>query len=225
MSAFLSTLSLSNWLFAAVFAATIIAELLVQPRSGGRPKVLGSILTVAFLAIIVFLLTGRPVTSTVTSIALLMSLTIVSNVKYAVLKEPLLAVDFAVVERLVRHPQFFVPYLGTLPAILISALLLGALIVALTFEEPAHGALGEARWRVVIAIALIGALFIGYRAFRSRLVAHLERLNPSFDAVLDTGRFGLFGNLLLTAVLLVGGYPNRAHPPNCAKLWPHSSSG
>ena len=135
-------LPLGIWLVGAVLAAAVLAEMLVQPRTGGKPKALGSIVLAACLGILVFLLTGRPVTSTVTCIALLLTLTIVSNVKYVVLKEPLLAVDFAVLERLVKHPQFFVPYLGTLPAILITATLLGALIVAFTFEGPARGALG-----------------------------------------------------------------------------------
>jgi hypothetical protein len=218
-------LPLGIWLVGAVLAAAVLAEMLVQPRTGGKPKALGSIVLAACLGILVFLLTGRPVTSTVTCIALLLTLTIVSNVKYVVLKEPLLAVDFAVLERLVKHPQFFVPYLGTLPAILITATLLGALIVAFTFEGPARGALGEARWRVAIALGIIAALVSGFYFARSHLVRFLLRLRPSFDPVLDTQRFGLFGNLLLTAILLVCGCPNRAHSPNYAKLRPRSNSG
>ena len=116
--------------------------MLVQPRSGGRPKVLGSIILALLLSLTLFLLTGRPVTSAVLSIALLISVTILSNVKYSVLKEPLLAVDFAVLERLVKHPQFFVPYLGTLPAILITVTIVGALLVALTSRSPRLALLG-----------------------------------------------------------------------------------
>ena len=121
---------LGAWIVGAVCVAAVVAEMLAQPRSGGRPKVLGSIILAAFLVSCVFLLTGRLVTSAVTSIALLLTLTIVSNVKFAVLKEPLLAVDFAVLERLIKHPQFFVPYLGTLRAFLIAFALVGALLVA-----------------------------------------------------------------------------------------------
>jgi phosphoglycerol transferase MdoB-like AlkP superfamily enzyme len=215
---------LGAWIVGAVCVAAVVAEMLAQPRSGGRPKVLGSIILAAFLVSCVFLLTGRPVTSAVTSIALLLTLTIVSNVKFAVLKEPLLAVDFAVLERLIKHPQFFVPYLGTLRAFLIAFALVGALLVAFTFERPASGALGELHWRLVIAFGMIAAGISGFYLLRSPLVMSLQRLKPSFNAVTDTKRFGLFGNLLLNAALLVAGSPNRAQSTDYARLLPRSKS-
>jgi phosphoglycerol transferase MdoB-like AlkP superfamily enzyme len=215
---------LGVWIVGAICVAAVVAELLVQPRSGARPKVFGSVILALFLAICVFLLTGRPVTSAVTSIALLLTLTIVSNVKYSVLKEPLLAVDFAVLERLVKHPQFFVPYLGTLRALVITLALVGALLLALTFETPTSGALGELHWRLIIAFGMFAAGISAFYLLRFPLVTSLQRLEPSFDAVTDSKRFGLFGNILLNAALLVAGTPNRVKPTDYARLLPRSKS-
>src|SRR5262249_51595199 len=106
------------------------------------------------------------------------------------------------VEQVFRHPQLFLPYLGRWPAIAgIGAIAAGAW-AAFSLEPPHWPVFEDGAATLVLLIAVLVVSALGLRAAIPRLTSWARNLRPSFDSVTDTKRFGLFGNLVVTALLL-----------------------
>lgn len=97
----------------ALFAGTVILDALAKPRQASAPPfrswagtwlllLLTGLPFGTFLAI-----TGNPLASTLLALGLVGLLTMVSNAKKAMLGEPLVFTDLALIGAIFRHPQFY----------------------------------------------------------------------------------------------------------------------
>jgi len=179
----------------------------------------------AGLALVFLALTARPVTSAVAAVTVMAIVVIVSNVKLAALREPLVFVDFGMIGEIASHPQLFVPYLGVLPTIAIVLAVAASVWAVTAFESPMPALLGQ--WpvlRLAGALALIAALVACIYWGHRRLATWGWRLKPSLDPATDIERFGLFGSLVLTGLLSIDAtgkdVARQSRRRDAAKSWP-----
>jgi len=188
----------------AVLSGPII-ESFVEPRSKAdlgfqRLAISGCIAGV--LMMVIFIVSARPVFATAVAIVLMVSIAVVSNAKFGVLREPLVFIDFAMLEEAAAHPGLFLPHVKIIPALSIILSILLGIWTAIVLETPVKILPGQWPGQQLAAIAgLLALVFIGYRLARSRLIGWGWRLRPSLDPRTDIGRFGLFGSLLLSVLL------------------------
>lgn len=103
----------------ALFAGCVIIDALVRPRRKGVlafRSVAGTtlLLLLASLPFGLFLaLTGNPLAAMLLALGLVGLLTMVSNAKRALLSEPLVFSDLALIGAIFRHPQFYFSALST----------------------------------------------------------------------------------------------------------------
>ena len=67
---------------------------------------------------------------------------LVSNAKFASLREPFLLADFRFFKALLRHPRLYLPFFGILPAIACVIAFVALCVFALRIEPPATPATG-----------------------------------------------------------------------------------
>jgi hypothetical protein len=95
---------------AAMLAATLLLDGLVRPRRGKLRRLRGTMLHVLVMAMIFgfwLLVSGSALVAAVLGLALAALFSTVSNAKHAMLGEPLLFSDLALLAAIVRHPRFY----------------------------------------------------------------------------------------------------------------------
>jgi hypothetical protein len=125
-------------IFAALLAAAVWLDGLARPRVarrrflGGRSLAGGWLLVWLTTALFGLFLagSGNAVLAGSLTLALLALFVVVSNAKYAVLGEPLLFTDLALVGAIFRHPQFYLAAIETRQRI-VAAAILAALVVGI----------------------------------------------------------------------------------------------
>ncbi|WP_353216094.1 LTA synthase family protein [Sandarakinorhabdus sp.] len=176
---------------AALLAGTMLLDALVRPRAPRLRSITGLWLHTLAMLIgfgAVLALCGNPAAAALVMIGLMAAVVMGSNTKYAVLGEPLLFSDLALVRAVFRHPQF---YFTALSRVQIAALALGALavpagIAMLFVAAPAPhllglGCLGGSMAALAISLAVLRGSAIADRP----------------DAAGDVARHGLIAALLL----------------------------
>jgi phosphoglycerol transferase MdoB-like AlkP superfamily enzyme len=192
-----------SWILPAAFLVGAVAEACAAPPLARRalPLLLAGLLGVA-LALLLLAVLGRPTAAAAATALLLGIVVAVSNTKVRVLREPLVFIDFFMLGEIVRHPQLFVPQFGVAPTIGLVAAVLGGLAAALTLEAPLPALAGAFPGeRLLLVLLGIGLLAGTLRLLQGRLMAWGWRLRPSLHPAADLARFGLFGSLLLGALL------------------------
>lgn len=176
-------------IFGLLLAGSILADALVRERR--RRSVAGIWLhmwLVLAAAGLVQSLCGNPMVSALVALALVAMLALVSNAKNAMLGEPLLFSDLALLAAVFRHPQF---YLSALQTWQLAALVAGA-----------AGLFGLLAWEFVAAIlphlAGLALLMVALILIRISLAlppwCNLARVP---DARADLARHGLLASLLI----------------------------
>ena len=177
---FLLTLLGSVWLDAAV-----------RPRNVWRWRRRGmSLLLPTMTALFggVLAATGSPPVSAALAIAVMALFTVTSNAKHAMLGEPLLFSDLALIAGLVRHPRFYFTAVSGRQRWMLAigaAILLPALVV-LFVPRPAPHIVGLA----LLLLSITALLFL-LSAEASR------RMAPIPDVDSDVARYGLVATLLV----------------------------
>lgn len=172
-----------------MLGASLLLDAAVRPRRGGRRQWQGWVLhALAIIALFGLILAGSgnfPVSALLTA-AIMTLLTITSNAKYAMLGEPLLFSDLALVAGVFRHPRF---YLTALTPLQRWGLGLGAPLFLL--------ALG-ATFRPYLAPHLMGAALCVGAGLGARWAARrfADLVSPA-DIDADVARLGLIATLLL----------------------------
>ena len=177
--------------FLAMLAASIMMSGMVRPRAPGLWRRRGVVLhllimTASFGAVLAA--SGSALVAAILATALMALLVITSNAKHAMLGEPLLFSDLALVAGLVRHPRFYFTAVSTSQRWLLA---IGVAIsmpawVLLFVSRPAPHLVGLA----VLAVTA-GALFV---LPASRMFGRAASV-PDVDA--DIARHGLLATLLL----------------------------
>ncbi len=180
---------ISYWVLATLLAASVLIDGLVRPRALRSLRGLWlHVLVVTAFAGLVLTICGSILIAGFASVAVVATLSLVSNAKRAVLGEPLLFTDLVLIGAVFRHPQF---YLSALKRWQLAALWLGAaimvLIVAWQFEaDPMPHLAGLA--------LLVGS--VGLLAFTLTLPPW-RRMAQVPDATGDVASHGLLATLLL----------------------------
>jgi hypothetical protein len=196
------------WLLPLAAIVGIVLEACVQPREPPVPRLrrlaIGGAIA-AILALVLLLLTARPLSSAVATFALMATVVIVSNAKFRALREPLVFVDFAMLGQVLRHPHIFITLVGVLVTIVVAALLAAAIAAATILESPVAALVTP--WpgaRLAGVVAALAVLAVAVARAHRPLARWCWRLGPSLHPRTDIERFGLFGALLLTAFLSAG---------------------
>ena len=176
-------------IFGLLLAASLLADALVRERR--LRSVAGMwlhLLIVLAAAGLVQALCGNAMVSALVALGLVAMLALVSNAKNAMLGEPLVFSDLALVAAVFRHPQF---YLSALQTWQLAALVAGA-----------AGLLALLAWQFVAAIlphlsglAVLVAALLTIRI--SLILPPWRGLAPVPDARADLARHGLLASLLL----------------------------
>lgn len=160
-------------------------ELLMVPRPGWRRPLRSWLLhggAWGFAIGLLYLITGRAWFSAVNVLALWLLIVLVSNVKYHSLREPFVCADFEYFSDAVRYPRLYLPFFGIGKAIGLALLFVVCLGCGLYFEPVG------ANVPVMATVTLVAGLTLLW-------LGSLKPLQPTFDASLDLGRWGLAASL------------------------------
>jgi hypothetical protein len=196
------------FLFAASLAGSLLLDRAVQPRRAELWRWQG--LCLHFLiAATAFGLTlagsGNFIVSALLTMALATLFTLASNAKHAMLGEPLLFSDLALIVGIFRHPRFYLTAIPSRQRWLLA--IMGPIIVLIL----ARSFVGQLYPHVVgfgmLAVS-IAALFLLVRS------KPFSTLAPTPDVDTDTKAFGLFATLLLYWLR----WRETPDPPACPPL-------
>lgn len=203
-------MTVDGLIFAALLVGAVLLDGLVRPRAAGKLVLSGRSLpglwlliwlTIGLFGLFLAASGNAPVAAGLT-LALLALFTVVSNAKNAVLGEPLLFTDLALIGAIFRHPQFYLSAIRLrqrVAAAATLAALLGSLAWLFVLAPGPHltgvallfGAVG------VLTLSVSRALFRG--------------LTPEPDADADVQRHGLLPTLLLYWLC----WRESRNPPPC----------
>ena len=188
---------------------------LPRPRAPWRRSIRALIihcLSVTNLFSLALLCTARPAFAALVAVSIVGLLAVVSNAKYASLREPFVFTDLSLFSQLFRHPRLYLPFLS---AVEVAAILLGAGLFAGAFI--ASSALPAVS--TVALLAMCAACVLGGAMFSAALPLTLE---PGRDQQ-QHGFFAVFVAYLLNgmrpvvvrefrAALVAGPFSGRAAP-------------
>src|SRR5690606_33618843 len=141
--------------FLVAFAAVLVLERFVQPRDTKRPifhrvSMLSAMPMIIFY-LSVFMLTYRPVFSTVFSIIVFLGIVVVNNAKFRELREPLVYSDFALLRQAIAHPALYVTYIGPFKVAGVVLAGAGVILGSLIYEPPVIERDTPAEWFSTLA--------------------------------------------------------------------------
>ncbi|NIJ08574.1 hypothetical protein FHS31_002195 [Sphingomonas vulcanisoli] len=156
--------------------------------------------------------TGRPILAGIGIAALGFGLGLADTMKRLILREPVVFADRSELFEVIRHPRFYLAFIGT-GFMVVGAGLIVALVLALAWAEPPLWAVTT--WGTLIRIIL--AAILGRLAFvlpsRPPLLQPLRRRYeswaPSRDPEVDIGRFGLLATVIMHATIARAERPAR----------------
>ena len=130
-------------LFIVFLLVTLLAipvlEQFVEPRLPRRLFHKLSLLTamppVAFYGTM-FMSSYRPIFSAVATLLFFAAIVVLNNAKVAILREPLVFSDFALLRQAIRYPALYVRYIGVWKVTLVLVLTFVAIVTATTLEPP-----------------------------------------------------------------------------------------
>lgn len=184
-----------------------------RPIDRARPGSMALDLMPIAIGFALFLLaTARPVLSGIGIAALAFGLGLTDVMKRRILAEPVVFADRAELLDVVRHPRFYIAFVGAMPMAIGTIALFGLVALEL-WAEPVL-------WRATPRIALllfVTAIALGRLAFVlpaqpwavGRLARLYEQGAPTGDPATDARRFGLLASLVMQATLARAERPAR----------------
>ncbi|WP_415868269.1 LTA synthase family protein [Burkholderia ubonensis] len=162
-----------------------IMDRLVLPR---QRFARGSVARMLHVLAIVFMFggllaaSGRPWFSALMTVALNCLMIIVSNAKYATLREPFVFTDLSLFGQLFAHPRLYLPFLGGRNMLLVAG---GALILAIGYalDRP-----------LMMAMRMVGIVLVGACLAAGYGVA--AKMKLSLDPIADQVRHGFFSTFV-----------------------------
>jgi hypothetical protein len=189
--------------FLVAFTAVLVLERFVQPRDTKRPifhrvSMLSAMPMIMFY-LSVFMLTCRPVFSTVFSIIVFLGIVVVNNAKFRELREPLVYSDFALLRQAIAYPALYVGYIG--PFKVTAVILSGAAVIVgcLLYEAPVIARTTPEEWLPTIAYfaTLAGLIYLITRGpLRNEFRAILMKFGTSANVREDVDRLSLVITLI-----------------------------
>lgn len=209
---------------------TIAAELFATPRLRTPGEAIRRVLWASIPIGLVYAacigVSARPILSLIFTLVLAFTITVISNVKARVLREPLVYTDIALLGQVFLYPRLYIDYIGWGPVLALIVALPGAIGFGFWLEAPlwAQSSFVDL-WPGVLALGVVFYLawtFIRAQSPRLLLLPTLA-LSASTDIRIDFSRFGLFWTLLLYAVLSGNKRPSSVQPPSDLATPPSST--
>lgn len=176
----------------ALLGGAVLLDALVRPRRAGKPRRFAGLwllaaMNMALCALFLAVCGSVPVAVALT-LAMQALLAVASNAKHAMLGEPLLFSDLALVGAIFRHPQFYLSAVAVWQRVVaaIVAVALLAVLAWLFVPDPAAHLSG-----IALLVVALSALAVSLR------MPACQRLATAPDAEGDTARLGLLPVLLL----------------------------
>lgn len=186
------TVNFDGLTFAASLAGSCLLDTLVRPRSGAVLRRLPGVWLLSCIATALFglflALFGNGAVALALAIVVQLLLVLASNAKQAMLGEPLLFSDFALVGAVFRHPQFYLSAVRFWQRVVIGLAVAALLAMLAWFSVADSRAHGEG---VALLAGGIAALVLSLR------LGVIRRLALIPDANADTRHLGLLPVLLL----------------------------
>lgn len=176
--------------FAAMLVATLMLDGSVRPRPNGMRQVRGimlHLLTMTATFGLWLAVSGSTIVAAVLSLALMALFSTVSNAKHAMLGEPLLFSDLALLAAIVRHPRFYFTAISVRER---AGLAIGAPILLVTLAWLSVGDAGPHLVGLGLLSLSGGMLFL---LSRSPWMGEVAR-DPAIER--DLARHGLIATLL-----------------------------
>ncbi|MCA8101771.1 LTA synthase family protein [Burkholderia contaminans] len=175
----------------ASFVLSLLADGRARPfdraaRIGTAWGLHGAALACLFFGLLA--VTGRPGFSALVTVGLNALMIVVSNAKFATLREPFVFTDLSLFSQLFAHPRLYLPFLGGKN---LFGIAVGAFVLALGYVAD-HAVPGAMRLAATVAACLCFALGRGLATM----------LDLSLDPVTDQARHGFFATFV--AYLLNG---------------------
>lgn len=125
---------------AATIALILVLERFAEPRTVARPvfhrlSLLSTMPTVVFF-VTLFMVTYRPVFSALGTLVVFAGIVLINNAKMAILREPLVFSDFALLRQAIQYPALYIRYIGTGKVVGILVAVLVTIIGGLLVESP-----------------------------------------------------------------------------------------
>ncbi|MCB1619958.1 MAG: LTA synthase family protein [Thiothrix sp.] len=161
-------------------------------RPGKRPVgvwLLQQLGLACLYSLILLLVDGRPLLSSLLVLVLLAIVLVVNQAKFHALREPLLFSDLYLYLQVFRHPRLFLPFLN-LPLVLGASLLGAGLLYAALQLEPPHEYGSHYPYSLLAGLALPG--WLSWRLARD--------LPLTFDPDCDVQQLGLYVSLLVYGI-------------------------
>ena len=176
---------------AAGILLSFCMEQLLQPRPALSVRLTKALVVHAGLWLLLFALaltvSQRPYFASGLNLAGMLIVVLVSNAKFATLREPFLLSDFRFFKALLQHPRLYLPFFGVLPAIACAFVFVVFCIVVAQLETSLLKQVGLpvfAGFCFTLAVTGATLLWMGTR-------------NPApvtLDPLLDLNAFGLLGS-------------------------------
>jgi hypothetical protein len=191
------------------FAICCLGWVALRAYAGAlRPGPIVGFIVDALPVLIGFLLfvlaTARPILSSAAIVGLAVGLAVVDRVKRIVLAEPVVFADRSELLELVRHPQLYLPFAGTLRVLIATSAVLALVAFVFWIEPPLWRAGAMAHIGMALLAPAIGvACFVvpTWQPFLRRLRRTYHRLGLSRDPETDIARVGLLGSCVMHATL------------------------
>ncbi|QJU57604.1 LTA synthase family protein [Sphingomonas sp. AP4-R1] len=214
---------------ALALATWVGLRLMVGARFlGARSGMLALDLAPPIIGFLLFTLaTARPIVAGIGVVALGIGLGVADKVKRIVLDEPVMFADRAELLEVVRHPRFYIAFVGTAQMIA-GTIAIVAVVAGLLWAEPPlwHVPLLAQIGLALVAIVLGRLAFVvpGSVALRPRLARCYRTYAPTGDPDTDMTAFGLLATCIVHATLASDGRSARREAVRARGLpaWPKS---
>ena len=174
-------------------SVSFVVEQLLRPRPHLRSRYAPAFAVHAGVWLLVFgvalAVWQRPLFGTGLVTAGMLLVVLVSNAKFAALREPFLLSDFRFFIALLRHPRLYLPFFGVLPAIGCAIFFVALCVFALRIEPSLAAKMGAIPFVFsCLMIVIAGATLMW--------VGALKHLPVTLDPGRDLQSFGLIGSLV-----------------------------
>jgi hypothetical protein len=143
--------------------------------------------------LVLIALTARPVFAGAVIGGLFAGFAFADRVKRQVLREPIVFTDMSELYGLFRHPQLYLPFVGT-GRVTIGAGIVAASLAVLLWEEPIAFAWSPGLAALALT-APVAAIWLSATRLVAPLAQALHRLDPTGDPIADASRFGPLATL------------------------------
>lgn len=195
----------------------LFLERLAKPYFGPRPilrriSLLSAMPPVVFY-VTMFMITYRPVFSTLMTLVVFAGIVVINNAKVAILREPLVFSDFALLRQAIRYPALYIRYVGVGKVVGVAAAGVALVVGAIVVESPviARPELDDFFPLLIYLATVFGMIYAVTRGpLREAFSDFLRGFGPTADVRKDIDKLSLV--VCLIFYFFLANEPSPAQP-------------